>query len=116
MTFIIAEAGVNHGGRWETGLDLIDAAKRAGADAVKFQAFTSRKLWGDDRIKHLELSCDAFLALKAHCTEVGIEFMCTPFGLEEVEFLKPILRRWKVASGCLTLWPLRVFLDTTTEM
>lgn len=101
MTFIIAEAGVNHGGRWETGLDLIDAAKSAGADAVKFQAFSSARLWGDERIKDLELSEDALLAMKAHCDEVGIEFMCTPFGVREVEFLAPLVRRMKIASGCL---------------
>ena len=106
MTFIIAEAGVNHNGRWETGLDLIDAAQRAGADAVKFQHFSSERLWGDGRIAHLELSEAAMIALHAHCKEVGIEFMCTPFGVPEAVFLRPLLRRWKVASGCLTNWPL----------
>jgi len=100
-TFVIAEAGVNHNGQWELGLDLIDAAKRAGADAVKFQMFNSHRLWGDDRIQHLELSEDALTAMHAHCREVGIEFMCTPFGVPEVRFLAPMLRRVKVASGCL---------------
>lgn len=95
------------------GLDLIDAAKEAGADAVKFQAFNSQRLWGDDRIKHLELSNDAMLAMKAHCDEVGIEFMCTPFGLPEVAFLKPLVRRWKVASGCLTRFDLLAAMRAT---
>ena len=101
MTFIIAEAGVCHNGKWETGLDLIDAAHQAGADAVKFQCFSSQDLWKDDRIKHLELRDEAFIALAAHCKEVGIEFMCTPFGVREVEFLNPLVKRWKIASGCL---------------
>lgn len=101
MTFIIAEAGVNHGGKWEHGLDLIDAAKEAGADAVKFQMFDSRRLWGDDRLKHLQFGEKEMLAMRAHCAEVGIEFMCTPFGAEEVRFLAPLVRRMKVASGCL---------------
>jgi len=105
-TFVIAEVGVNHGGQWEVGLDLIDAAKSAGADAVKFQHFNSMRLWGDDRIEHLQLSPDALKAMYAHCQEVGIEFMCTPFGVPEVEFLAPMLKRVKVASGCLTRWPL----------
>ena len=35
--FIIAEAGVNHNGNFDLALKLIDEAKKAGADAVKFQ-------------------------------------------------------------------------------
>jgi sialic acid synthase SpsE len=106
MTFIIAECGVNHDGQWEKGLDLIDAAQHAGADAIKFQHFRSQALWGDDRIAHLELSDNAMTALAAHCREVGMEFMCTPFGVLELNFLKPLLRRVKISSGCLTDWEL----------
>lgn len=105
-TLVIAEVGVNHNGSWERGLDLIDAAKFAGADCVKFQHFNSQRLWGDDRIAHLELSNNHMLAMKAHADEVGIEFCCTPFGVEEVEFLTPLVKRWKIASGCLTKWDL----------
>ena len=100
MTFIIAEASVNHNGKWEQGLDLIDAAKEAGANAVKFQLFNSQKLWGDDRIEHLEFSQDDMFAMKAHCDEVDIEFMATPFSVEAVEFLTPLVKRHKIASGC----------------
>lgn len=42
--FIIAEAGVNHNGDYNTALKMIDAAKAAGADAIKFQTFRSEKL------------------------------------------------------------------------
>jgi sialic acid synthase SpsE len=41
---IIAEAGVNHNGYKSIGKKLIDAAKRAGADCIKFQTYKSNKL------------------------------------------------------------------------
>jgi sialic acid synthase SpsE len=37
---------------------------------------------------------------------VGIEFMCTPFGVAELLFLKPLLKRIKIASGCIARKPL----------
>ena len=43
-TTIIAEAGVNHNGFKSIGRKLIDAAKRAGADCIKFQTYKSNKL------------------------------------------------------------------------
>lgn len=106
MTFIIAEAGVNHGGKLEEALKLADAAKWAGADAVKYQLFSSRSLWGDDRIKHLELSYGQMRDVAAYCKGLGIEFMCTAFGVEELDFLSPMLKRVKIASGCITRIPL----------
>lgn len=101
--FIIAEAGVNHNGDFKTAVKLCDAAKAAHADAVKFQCFTSRSLWGDDRIEHLELSAAEFLNLSWHCRDIGIEFMATPFDPEWMKFLCDIgVKRMKVASGCIS--------------
>ena len=98
---IIAEIGVNHQGDLNNAKRLIDAATTAGADCAKFQFFSSQRLWGDDRIKHLELRFSELVVLHSYCKEVGIEFLCTPFGLSEVVLLKPLLKRWKVASGCI---------------
>ena len=42
--FVVAEAGVNHNGEPEKTFRLVDAAVRAGADAVKFQTFTAEQL------------------------------------------------------------------------
>ena len=42
--FIIAEAGVNHNGDMELAYAMIDKAKEAGADAIKFQAFKTEEL------------------------------------------------------------------------
>lgn len=112
-TFVIAEGGCNHQGDIGQAFLLANAAKEAGADAVKFQHFNSQRLWGDDRIAHLELS-DAEMANVAwHCQAIGIEFMCTPFGVQEVEFLRPLVKRWKVASGCLTNFTLLAAVRAT---
>lgn len=105
-TFLMAEAGVNHGGRLDKALELADAAKWAGADVVKYQLFDSEKLWGDDRIKHLELRYEEMEKIYRHCNDIGIEFACTPFGVAELIFLTPMLKRIKIASGCITRKPL----------
>ncbi len=103
MTFIIAEAGVNHNGDFETAAALVGHAKEAGADAVKFQYFSSQALWGDDRIKHLELDIGKLIELRFACKDLGIEFMCTTFGVRELEQIAKhnILKRIKIASGCI---------------
>lgn len=106
MTFIIAEVGINHDGSLDKAKRLIDAARAAEANAVKFQFFKSRKLWGDERIQHLELRFSEMMLLHRYCEQAGIEFMCTPFGVEEVILLKQLLKRYKVASGCLTRKPI----------
>ena len=104
--FVIAECGVNHQGSVDTAKRLIDAAKAAGADAAKFQFFNSQKLWKDTRIKHLELRFSEFVVLHHYCQQVGIEFLCTPFGVEEVILLRQLVKRWKIASGCIRRTPI----------
>ena len=112
-TFVVAECGINHNGDIGQAFLLCNAAKEAGADCVKFQMFDSMRLWGDNRIAHLELSESEMLNIAWHCKAIGIEFMCTPFGVREVEFLAPLLKRVKVASGCLTHWPLLAAVRAT---
>ena len=106
MTYIIAEAGVNHNGSYATAKRLVDVARECGADAVKFQYFDSEKLWGDNRIAHLELTNTEIRALWQHCEHIGIEFLCTPFDVDGVKFLSKFVTRWKIASGCIDRKPL----------
>lgn len=125
--YIIAEAGVNHNGSLEVAKRLVEKAAEAGADAVKFQTFFAKNLatssapkadyqkkaTGDtgsqfEMLRCLELSKDAHLLLKAHALEYGIEFLSTPFGLEELDFLvhEVGVRALKMSSGEITNGPL----------
>jgi N,N'-diacetyllegionaminate synthase len=124
--FIIAEAGVNHNGSLDMAMQLVDLAKDAGADAVKFQTFQTQlsiaqhapraeyqiaNTGNDDSqyemVRKLELSYDQFKLLKKHCENSGIEFMSTPFDLPSVDFLASIgMEIFKIASGEITNLPL----------
>ena len=73
MTFIIAEIGVNHQGDVNLARKLIDSAREAGADCAKFQLFSSRKLWGDDRIENLELYASHSEHMSSHYPK-GVQF------------------------------------------
>lgn len=115
MTFIVAEGGCNHQGDLGTAILLANAAKECGADTVKYQHFRAADLQPEryDLLKPLELTDAEMLNIKWHCDAIGIEFMCTPFGVRECEFLAPLLKRVKVASGCLTNWPLLAAVKAT---
>lgn len=132
--YIIAEAGVNHNGSFELACRLVDAAKEAGVDCIKFQTFKSKnmvsriapkadyqkKTTGDssqqDMLKKLELSYDSFLRLKDYCTEKEICFLSTPFDLESIDFLNSIdMPFWKVPSGEVTNLPYLLALARTCK-
>lgn len=122
--YIIAEAGMNHNGSFDLARRLVDTAKAAGADCIKFQTFRAQNLvsrnagkadyqkdtTGDgsqsDMLSKLELSYDAFSRLKQYCEEVGITFLSTPFDLESTAFLDELgVPFWKIPSGEVTNLP-----------
>lgn len=124
-TFIIAEAGVNHNGDWDTAMKLIDAASEAGADAIKFQTFKTENLvsrsaqkaeyqkittWKTETqfemLKKLELSEKAHHDLFQYCQQRKIMFMSTPFDIESIDFLNNLgLELFKIPSGEITNLP-----------
>lgn len=110
-TFIIAEAGANHDRKFDQAIELIDIAKSAGADACKFQTYSSETLYAkntpnfanysniNDLIKKIELPREWQRDLKQYCDEVGIEFMSTPFDERAVEELVDLgVKRLKIAG------------------
>src|SRR2546427_6212942 len=120
--YVIAEAGLNHGGNKERALALVRAAKWAGADAVKFQTFRAERLAStrpaklghtknqpnlQELFKKLELPFDAFRALHKEAKRIGIEFLSTPFDEESADFLEELgVNAFKIASGDITHRPL----------
>ena len=112
-TFVIAEAGVNHNGDPTLARALVDVAVAAGADAVKFQTFTVNRLL-TRRAAKAEYQQRAtgseqsqYEMLFAHCADVGIEFMSTPFDPESARYLKRLgVRRLKISSGDVTNLPM----------
>src|SRR5437899_4199129 len=109
---ILAEAGINHNGKLETALRLCDAAKAAGADAVKTQTFIPekciRKGKNYDLLASLALPLDDTYKMAMHCEDIGIEFVSTPDDLESLKFLVDEcgVKRIKLGSGSLLYEPL----------
>jgi sialic acid synthase SpsE len=110
-TFIIAEAGANHNRSFEQAISLIDVAKESGADAVKFQTYSSETLYSKftpdfanykdlpKLIKDIEIPREWQKDLKQYCDEKGIEFMSTPFDERAVYELVSIgVNRLKIAG------------------
>lgn len=103
--FIIAEIGVNHNGDPELAAKLVDAARIAGADAVKFQTFRADRLVvratptaeyqkantnqtdQHEMLRALELDEAAHIQILNQCREKGIIFLSSPFDVESIDML-----------------------------
>jgi N-acetylneuraminate synthase len=125
--FVIAEAGVNHNGRKDLALELIDVAADSGADAIKFQTFCAEKVASKSApkaayqvketskeesqlsmLKKLELPFEWHPELKEYSEYKGIQFLSTAFDLESLAFLNNTLQldKFKIPSGEITNGPL----------
>lgn len=122
--YVIAEIGVNHGGDLALAKRLIDLAAGAGADAVKFQTYKAGLLASRHSPSYWDLSCepttsqfelfskfDAFgpaeyRALADHALTRNVVFSSTPFDLDAVDMLEPLMPYYKIASADITNLPL----------
>jgi N-acetylneuraminate synthase/N,N'-diacetyllegionaminate synthase len=125
-TFIVAEIGVNHNGSVNRARKLIDAAKSAGADAVKFQAYKTERIVTKyaekakyqkettdpkksqyDMLKKLELKDADFVELHRYAKKRSIIFLSSAFDEESVDLLAGLdVSAFKVPSGETTNFPL----------
>ena len=124
-TYIIAEAGVNHNGSIDIAKRMIDAAAKAGADAVKFQTFVPEEIaCGDapkaeyqkrttggkgsqlDMLKRLALDAGGHRKLLGYCLRKGISFLSSPFDMQSIDLLNGLgLTMFKIPSGEITNLP-----------
>lgn len=121
--YFIADIASNHNGSLDRAKELIMLAKKAGADAVKFQHFLAEKIVSDYGFKNLgkqaghqasweksvyevfeEYECARPWTeeLVKTCREAGIDFMTTPYDTEAVDLLDKYLPAYKIGSGDIT--------------
>lgn len=116
---IIAEIAQSHDGSLGTAHAYIEAAAKAGANAIKFQTHiadeesSSDEPWRTkfsyqdetrlDYWRRMEFTPAQWLGLKQHADDAGIHFLSSPFSLKAVDLLEEIgISAWKIASGEIT--------------
>lgn len=114
--FILAEIAQAHNGSLEKAHQYIDALATTGVDAIKFQTHIADaessihepfriKMQTPDKTrfdywKRMEFSLNEWKELKAHCDEVGLEFVSSPFSNTAVDLLEEVgVKRYKIGSG-----------------
>ena len=129
---VVAEVGVNHQGDRSCAERMIRQVSASGASAVKFQTFSADSLARIDTpkaayqqehdlaashlemLKSLELSRGDHEHLFVLCRELGIEFMSTPYGIDDAAFLDRLgVRRFKTSSADIIDLPLHHYLAST---
>ena len=117
--YIVAEIGCNHNGDFQLAKKMVDEAKAAGVDAVKFQTFKADlliskiapkaeyqiKVTGNDEsqlemTRKLELPYDEYIKLEVHAKDIGLDVFSTPFDSDSIDFLASRNQKmWKIPSG-----------------
>jgi N-acetylneuraminate synthase/sialic acid synthase len=129
LPYVIAEVGHNHQGNLETAISLIQAAAKAGAQAVKFQKrhnktlysaeaydapYVSENAYGPTYGSHreaLEFEKEEYLACIEEARKNNIDFFATAFDFRSADFLAELgVPAFKIASGDLKSIPLIRYL------
>lgn len=118
--YFIAEIGVNHEGSLEKAIEMVRSASDAGAHAVKFQTYKAGTLasknspayWDQSKEptssqyklfqKYDGFGRDDYEILKSVCDECGVDFMSTPFDIQCLNWLMPLMSIVKIASADVT--------------
>lgn len=133
--YIIAEMSANHAGSMERALELIHAAKEAGADCVKIQTYTPDTMTIDCGNEYFQIEKGTWegenlyslyqkaytpwewqARLRDEAAKVGIDFLSTPFDKTSVDFLEELgVRFYKVASFELVDIPLLEYIASRNK-
>ena len=103
--FLIAEIGNNHEGSIQNAIKLVKAAKKSGADAVKFQTYLiddyihNKKTERYNRLKKFQLTFSEFLYLKKLSHKLNLKFISTPLDKKSAKFISKISDAVKISSG-----------------
>lgn len=90
--FVIAEAGINHGGNLDVAINMAFIASACGADAVKYQTFLECEL------PYKNLTYKQTKVLKEYCDDIGILFLSTPHTVSAINALDELVPVYKLAS------------------
>jgi len=122
-TYFIADIAANHDGDLNRAKLLCLLAKKAGADAAKFQHFKAQTIVSDKGFKDLgsqqshqsewgksvydvyndaSVPLDWTPELKLYCDKIGIDFFTTPYDLDYVDYLDKFVSCYKIGSGDIT--------------
>ena len=115
--YIIAEIGVNHEGSMDLAKKLIRLAAQGGASAAKFQSYKANKIasknspsyWDTNKEetksqyelfkKYDNFGEKEYIELASYCEKLNIDFLSTPFDINAVDFLDPLVPFFKIASA-----------------
>lgn len=117
---VIAEIGINHEGSFEKAIQMVDDAKKADCECVKFQYHViedemipndvipgnaTESIW--DIMKRCALSDNDERKLKAHVEQCGLIYLSTPFSRAAANHLQNMSVDWyKIGSGECNNYPL----------
>ncbi len=131
--YVIAEIGVNHECSVSKAKKLILQAKSSGAAAVKFQTYKADTIASKDAKAYWNTNEEStlnqfdlfnkfdkfekkdYIKLYKYCKKIKIDFLSTPFDLDAVDILKPLVKFFKISSSDITNFPLIIKIAKTNK-
>lgn len=120
--FVIAEVGINHEGSFKKAIQMVDDAKKAGCECVKFQSHViddemipeaQKVIPGHTKesiyeiMQRCNLSAEEELKIKKYVEDSGMIYLCTPFSRAAADRLQKIdVKAFKIGSGECNNYPL----------